>query len=149
MIYSTASYKLIYIFSIPDETHRGLLKIGDATIKTSKTLDELQPNCTELLQAADQGRIKDYTFTAGIKVDLLWAQLALRKRTDIYDGQKITIFDGFRDHDVHNVLKNSGIKVSFPNGVKNREWFECDLQTAKNAIAAVLDYRDFLSESDD
>ena len=44
MIYSTASYKLIYIFSIPDEAHRGLLKIGDATIKTSKTLDELQPN---------------------------------------------------------------------------------------------------------
>ncbi len=148
MIYNTSSYKLIYIFSIPDEAHKGLLKIGDATIKTAKTLDELTPNCLELLQAADQGRIKDYTFTAGIKVDLLWAQLAIRERKDVYGGRQITVFDGFRDHDVHNVLKNSGIKTSFPNGVKNREWFECDLQTAKNAIQAVLERREFLSESE-
>ncbi len=148
MIYNTSSYKLIYVFSIPDEAHEGLLKIGDATIKTTKTLDELQPNCPELLQAADQGRIKDYTFTAGIKVNLLWAQLAIRMCTNVYGGQVITMFDGFRDHDVHNVLKNSGIKISFPNGIKNREWFECDLQTAKNAIQAVLDYREFLSESE-
>ncbi len=149
MIYNTSSYKLIYIFAIPDEAHRGLLKIGDATIKTTKTLDQLMtPNCPELLQAADQGRIKDYTFTAGIKVDLLWAQLAIRERKDVYGGRQITVFDGFRDHDVHNVLKNSGIKTSFPNGVKNREWFECDLQTAKNAIQAVLERREFLSESE-
>ncbi len=148
MIYNTASYKLIYIFAIADEAHKGLLKIGDATIKTTKTLDELPPNCSELLRAADQGRIKDYTFTAGIKVDLLWAQLAIRERKDIYGGQRITVFDGFRDHDVHNVLKNSGIKTSYPNGVKNREWFECDLQTAKNAIQAVIDHREFLSEGE-
>ena len=148
MIYNTASYKLIYIFAIADEAHKGLLKIGDATIKTTKTLDELPPNCSELLRAADQGRIKDYTFTAGIKVDLLWAQLAIRERKDVYGGQRITVFDGFRDHDVHNVLKNSGIKTSYPNGVKNREWFECDLQTAKNAIQAVIDHREFLSEGE-
>ena len=148
MIYNTSSYKLIYIFTIADEAHKGMLKIGDATIKTTKTLDELTPNCPELLQAADQGRIKDYTFTAGIKVDLLWAQLAIRERKDFYGGRQITVFDGFRDHDVHNVLKNSGIKTSFPNGVKNREWFECDLHTAKNAIQAVLEHREFLSESE-
>ena len=148
MIYNTSSYKLIYIFAIPDDAHKGLIKIGDATIKTTKTLDELQANCTDLLQAAEQGRIKDYTFTAGIKVDILWAQLAIRKRQDVYGGQTITVFDGFRDHDVHNVLKNSGIKISYPNGIKNREWFECDLHTAKNAIQAVLDYREFLSEGE-
>lgn len=148
MIYNTSSYKLIYIFAIPDDAHNGLIKIGDATIKTTKTLDELQANCPDLLQAAEQGRIKDYTFTAGIKVDILWAQLAIRKRQDVFGGQTITVFDGFRDHDVHNVLKNSGIKISYPNGIKNREWFECDLHTAKNAIQAVLDYREFLSEGE-
>lgn len=146
MIYNTSSYKLIYIFSIPDEAHKGLLKIGDATIKTTKTLDELKP--VELQQAADQGRIKDYTFTAGIKVNLLWAQLAVRWRKDVYGGKEIDIAESFRDHDVHNVLKNSGVKISFPNGIKNREWFECDLQTAKNAIQAVIDHREFLSESE-
>lgn len=148
MIYNTSSYKLIYIFFIPDDAHKRLLKIGDATIKTTKTLDELQPNCAELRQAADQGRIKDYTFTAGIKVNLLWAQLAVRWRKDVYGGKEIDIAENFRDHDVHNVLKNSGIKSSYPNGIKNREWFECDLQTAKNAIQAVIDYREFLSESE-
>ena len=148
MIYNTSSYKLIYIFTIADEAHKGLLKIGDATIKTTKTLDELTPNCPDLLAAADKGRIKDYTFTAGIKVDLLWVQLAVGIKENSYNGNKIITFEPFRDHDVHNVLKNSGIKTSFPNGVKNREWFECDLQTAKNAIQAVLEHREFLSEGE-
>ena len=30
-------YKLIYIFEIRDETHKGLLKIGDTTIQTEET----------------------------------------------------------------------------------------------------------------
>lgn len=148
MIYNTSSYKLIYIFSIPDEAHRGLLKIGDATIHTSKTYDDLPPNCPDLLAAADKGRIKDYTFTAGIKVDLLWVQLAVIVKENSYKGNRVTTFEGFRDHDVHNILKNSGIKSSCPNGIKNREWFECDLQTAKNAIQAVIDHREFLSEGE-
>ena len=38
-------YKLIYIFKIKDAAHRGLLKIGDATINTNKILP---PNCAEL-----------------------------------------------------------------------------------------------------
>ena len=84
MIYNTSSYKLIYIFSIPDEAHRGLLKIGDATIHTTKTYDDLPPNCPDLLAAADKGRIKDYTFTAGIKVDLLWVQLAVGIKENMY-----------------------------------------------------------------
>ena len=42
-------YKLIYIFKIEDAAHRGLLKIGDATIITNKILP---PNCAELNDAA-------------------------------------------------------------------------------------------------
>lgn len=33
---NTFEYKLIYIFRINDETHKGYLKIGDATIHTNK-----------------------------------------------------------------------------------------------------------------
>ena len=145
-LYNTSDYKLIYVFSIPDEAHKDLVKVGEATIHTLLTLNELQPNCQVLRDAADKGRIKDYTFTAGIKVDLLWAELAIRVKEDVLNGMRITTLQGFRDHDVHNVLKNSGIKTSYPNGIKNREWFECDVETAKNAIKAVIGGRDFLSE---
>ena len=147
-LYNTADYKLIYVFSIPDEAHKGLVKVGEATIHTMLSLDDLKPNCQALRDAADKGRIKDYTFTAGIKVDLLWAELAIRTKKDILNGMQITTIQGFRDHDVHNVLKNSGIKTSYPNGIKNREWFECDSETAKNAIKAVKECRAFLSEND-
>lgn len=147
-VYNTSSYKIIYIFTIPDEAHKGLVKIGDTTIHTSLTLDELGVNCDVLRDAADKGRIKEYTFTAGIKTNLLWAQLAVRFKKDVFNGNEITIPQNFRDHDVHNVLKNSGIKVAYPNGIKNREWFECDVETAKNAIKAVCNYREFLPECD-
>ena len=147
-LYNTADYKLIYVFSIPDEAHKGLVKVGEATIHTMLSLDDLKPNCQALRDAADKGRIKDYTFTAGIKVDLLWAELAIRTKKDILNGMQITTIQGFRDHDVHNVLKNSGIKTSYPNGIKNREWFECSSETAKNAIKAVKECRAFLSEND-
>jgi len=50
----TASFefKLIYIFEIRDETHKGLLKIGDTTIQTDESIDNLPPNCKALNQAA-------------------------------------------------------------------------------------------------
>ena len=145
-LYNTSSYKVVYIFSMPDEAHKGLLKIGDATIHTNKTLNELTPNCEALREAADKGRIKDYTFTVGVKVDLLWAELAIKQKVEEFNGSKVTIIQSFRDYNVHNVLKNSGKKTQYPNGIKNREWFECDLETAKNAIKAVKEDRDFLKE---
>lgn len=40
---NTSGYKLIYIFSINDEAHKGCLKIGDTTIKTSRSPDTLPP----------------------------------------------------------------------------------------------------------
>ena len=52
-------YKVLYVFEIRDEKHKGLVKIGDATISTDKTIDELTPNSRELNQAA-KARIKQY-----------------------------------------------------------------------------------------
>ena len=125
-LYNTSDYKLIYVFSIPDAAHKGLVKVGEATIHTTLTLDELTPNCQALLDAAYIGRIKSYTFTPGTKVEMLWAELAIRIKEDVLNGMKITTIQGFRDHDVHNVLKNSGIKTSYPNGIKNRNCQKCD-----------------------
>ena len=39
----TYKHKLIYVFSIPYDTHKGLLKVGDATLETDLKPDELLP----------------------------------------------------------------------------------------------------------
>jgi len=57
---SSYSYKLIYVFRINDKAHEGLLKIGDATLKTDESIDRLSPNCRLLNQAAKE-RINSYT----------------------------------------------------------------------------------------
>lgn len=72
---STFDYKLIYVFRINDDNHKGLLKIGDATVHTSKSLSELVPNCKELNVAA-KGRINTYTKTASIPYELLHTEIA-------------------------------------------------------------------------
>ncbi len=115
-------YKLIYIFEIADAAHRGLLKIGDATIKTNKFLP---PNDDELKLAA-KNRIDEYTRTAGIDYKLLHTELAVKNNSK-----------AFRDFDVHYVLKRSGFKQKSPNNTGGREWFKVNLEDAKKAIAAV------------
>ena len=129
----TFDYKLIYIFTINDKSHKGFLKIGDATIKTDKKYDELKPNCHELNQAAIS-RIKEYTQTAGISFQLLHAEIAVYTVNNP-KSKHHGLVKAFRDHDVHNVLKRSGITNKNFHGGK--EWFECDLNTAINAIRAV------------
>lgn len=74
---STFEYKLIYIFRINDEQHKGLLKIGDATVHTDKSAAELFPNCKELNKAA-KDRINEYTKTASIEYELLYTELAIK-----------------------------------------------------------------------
>ena len=135
------SYKLIYIFRINDETHKGLLKIGDATIKTTESIDKLSSNCKLLNQAAKK-RIDGYTNTAGIVYELLYTELAVR--TDIRKGTVVA----FRDHDVHTVLENSGIKRVVIKGTKAREWFKVDINTAIQAINAVKQFRPTLNPSE-
>lgn len=41
----TYSYKLIYVFSMPYDTHKGLLKVGEATLNTDIKPTGLVPNC--------------------------------------------------------------------------------------------------------
>lgn len=133
MFSSAFEYKLIYIFEIKSESHKGLLKIGDTTIQTDDTIDNLPPNCRALNQAAIK-RIREYTNTAGISFDLLHTELAIRTIKD-KDGRPA--IKAFRDHHVHRVLENSGIpKKKFKNST-SQEWFDIDLSTALKAIEAV------------
>lgn len=136
----TFSAKTIYVYNSPDAGHDGLLKIGDASVKGLHSLDGVMPNAPEL-DAAAKKRIDSYTRTQGASYNLLRTELAVRK---LPDGSH----EGFRDHHVHRVLKNSGVEQVQPNGSSAREWFKTDLVTSTNAIAAVKAGRKTLSASE-
>jgi len=102
--------RLIYIFTIDDAAHRGLLKIGDTTFKS------------DMRQDAEK-RIHQYTKTAGVVPKILYTELAVKNNGE-----------GFRDYDVHRLLKKYRTEIE---GTTAREWFKVDLKTAINAIAAV------------
>ena len=141
---STFEYKLIYIFRINDHAHKGCLKIGDATIHTNKKPEQLLPNCHELNFYARK-RIDEYTSTAGIVYELLHTEIAVYKVSNP-SSKKYGKVVAFRDHNVHEVLKRSNIKVKyFDTNKKQNEWFIVDLETAKKAIKCVKDEKKSLT----
>lgn len=127
------AYKVIYAFTVNDDTHKGLIKIGDATLNSDLTPDKFPPNCRELNQAALK-RIREYTNTAGITPVLLHTELAVKTVKDKENNTKMV---AFRDHDVHRVLENSGIKKAKINETTGREWYRITKETAIEAIEAV------------
>ncbi len=123
----TIRYKLIYVFSIPYDTHKGLLKVGEATLTTDLTPDSLVPNCRALNQAA-RDRIHEIIKTASLNYKLEYTELALKQISGCYYP--------FRDYDIHKVLMNSGVRKVCPNGQTGNEWFSTNVETVKAAIKA-------------
>ncbi len=137
--YSTAEYNLIYVFSINDDRHDGLLKVGKASLRSSYSYAQLPPNCPQLQNAAHL-RIRQETRTAMVDYSLEYTELAVR---DILmrDGSRQTI--PFDDHAVHDVLLASGYSSRrFVDSGRASEWFEVDLATVKKAITAVKEGRE-------
>lgn len=125
---SSLKSKLIYVFAINDERHRDCLKIGETTIDEDDGSNLF--NNTEALQKAAHHRILQYTKTAGIAYQLLYTEISIFVRS----GMIMT----FNDKQVHKVLERSGIKRKEFEGVSGAdEWYCCDLETVKKAIAAV------------
>lgn len=136
----TFNYKLIYIFRINDKQHRGYLKIGEATIHAIENPMALASSCPELNAAAEK-RIASYTRTAGITYELLHTEIALYK----HNGHLVS----FRDYQVHQLLRNSGIvRHQFDTKHKQNEWFKLDLATAQAAITALKEGRKSLNNSE-
>ena len=132
--YDVAKYNLIYIYAIDDDAHKGLLKIGQTSFSSSYSIAQLSPNCPALNQNAHL-RIQQQTKTALVSYNLLYTELATRTIT-MQDGS--SQIQSFEDHDVHNVLLNSGFhSKKFVESGKPSEWFEVDFESAKNAIEAV------------
>ncbi len=130
---SAYCYKVIYAFEINSEVHKGLLKVGDASLYTDSPIDSLYPNCKELNQAALK-RIRQYTNTAGLTPRLLHTELAIRT---IKNDKGTLEIKPFRDYEVHRVLVNSGIPKKQMKNSTGKEWFEVDIHTVIKAIDAV------------
>ena len=137
-------FKVIYVFTIDDQAHKGLVKIGDATLHTDTPIDQLTPDSRELNQAALR-RIKAYTNTAGLTPHLLHSEVAVRTVKEKDGSLKV---EAFRDHHVHEVLKNSGIDNVQLGESSGKEWFPVDLGTAQKAIDAVKHNYANLSNTD-
>jgi len=136
---SSLKLKLIYVFRINGDAHRGCLKIGEAT-SDNENIWGLEPNSKALNKAAKK-RIDQYTQTAGIAYDLLYTELT------IYNDK--SGLKSFSDHEVHNVLTRSGVKKkTFDSKNKANEWFITDLETVKKAITAVKEGKDSLHASE-
>ena len=126
---STLKSKLIYVFRINDDAHKGCLKVGETTYDGDDMVAYNTPN-SAALNAAAKARIDSYTSTAGIAYELLYTEGTLHVR----DGK----FTSFNDKDVHNCLLNSGVKKKVFDQVNGaNEWFITSLETVKNAIAAI------------
>lgn len=103
---------VIYAYTLPQvPSHNGFIKIGYTT-------------------RDPKARIREQTITAGLKPKFLFAVPASRS-----DGTSFT------DHDVHSVLRASGI-TSMEDG---EEWFKCSKDDALGAIQAVRNREKFIT----
>lgn len=137
--YTTAERKFIYVQTVNNESEKfaafeGAQKIGEGTVASDDIEADWTPN-SDFLRSVAPKRIKQYMTTSGLPFELGWVELAYKKSTKSW----------FHDHDVHEVLRRSGI--GHPEHLEGNEWFETDLETAKEAIKAVKDGRSFISET--
>lgn len=124
---------------MPYDDHKGLLKVGEATLKSNKQPNDILPNSRDLNQAA-HARIKQEVGTVSVRYTLLHTELAVRTV-----GNYLAAFS---DKDVQKVLMNSGIHKVQPNGKTGAEWFATNIETAKAAIKALKEGKSSLSSAD-
>lgn len=133
-------YPLIYVFRINDKAHEGCLKVGQTSISIDNiNIENITPNSKNLNEAAKK-RIKQYTNTAGIEVDLIYTELA------VYNDKKSKEVKTFKDSDIHRVFDNSNIQRVKISDSTSREWFKVDLDTVIRAINVIKEGKNTLSD---
>ena len=134
---ATRKYNIIYVYSVPYEDHKGLLKIGKAEVDVEEDYYPT-PNDEPMTKAAEK-RIAEQLGTGGFKHQLEYTEVA-HYRDDNGKGKS------FIDIDVHTVLRNSGYQNhDFGEDISGGEWFPVTLETAIEAIHAVKEERQSLT----
>ena len=118
--------RVIYVFGIADERHKGCLKIGETTL--NEDISEIPEPCSKILNDAAEERIKEYTRTSGTSFQLLYTEMTM-----FLAGGTVR---SFNDKQVHEILDRSGVARKIFKDVNAREWYCCDLETVKKAISA-------------
>ena len=136
--YKTAERKFIYVQTVNNKSglfpaYEGAQKVGEGTVSSDDVETDWTPN-SEFLREIAPKRIKQYMTTSGLPFEIGWVELAYKKSTKTW----------FHDHEVHEVLKRSGVK--HPKNLEGNEWFKTDLETVKEAIKAVKEGKAYISE---
>lgn len=118
--------RVIYVFGIADEAHKGCLKIGETTL--NEDISGIPEPCSKILNDAAEERIKEYTRTSGTSFQLLYTEMTM-----FLAGGTVR---SFNDKQVHEILERSGVARKIFKDVNAREWYCCDLETVKKAISA-------------
>lgn len=135
-IFDTYSYGIVYAYTIPDESHKGRVKIGSATYDGPLD-DPLNPTIDEQesINEAAKKRINQQTKTTDTNYHLEYAYISITKDNKY-----------FNDYTVHNILKRSGYeRKSINTKNEHSEWFEITPALAKEAILAAIDGKKALS----
>lgn len=133
---SRESYKIIYVLQANTAIHKGLLKIGETTIKISDDQKDNLNDNFDLMIKATRKRADQYLGTSGLNYEVLYTTIAK-------DNDNQT----FKDKKVHKALEQSNIEKINLND-KADEWFRCDLKTAISAINAVKELRKSLNANE-
>lgn len=136
MKYNITKSRLLYVYTIADTKHRGLLKIGEVLVpnETAKLGDMNQ------LMRAVREVIDKRKYLQGVKYHLEYVECTTYNDIQLYTAQK-----------VHDCLHNSGVPSKYLNRYNRTDadiWFQTDLETVRHAIAAVKQGRKTFNGTD-
>lgn len=128
MPFESFGRKVLYVYSIDDDDHIGMVKVGDTTIKHA-SLKGVHPNQYDsLAREAAHARIRQDLGGAhgvNIKYTLEFAEIVWKDPNN-----------DFRDYAIHDILEFNGFeRVKFPHS-SAREWFKVEVETVRDAFEA-------------
>ena len=136
MKYNITKSRLLYVYTIADTKHKGLLKIGEVLVsnETAKLGDMSQ------LMRAVREVIDKRKYLQGVKYHLEYVECTTYNDIQLYTAQK-----------VHDCLHDSGVPSKYLNRYNRTDadiWFQTDLETVRHAIAAVKQGRKTFNGTD-
>lgn len=136
MKYNITKSRLLYVYTIADTKHRGLLKVGEVLVsnETAKLGDMSQ------LMRAVREVIDKRKYLQGVKYHLEYVECTTYNDIQLYTAQK-----------VHDCLHNSGVPSKYLNRYNRTDadiWFQTDIETVRQAITAVKQGRKTFNGTD-
>jgi hypothetical protein len=127
MPFSAFSRKVLYVYSIDDSNHIGMVKVGDTTIKLDKLNDKSQDFERLAKEAAHKRIKKDIGGAHGVEI-----KYNLEFATIVWNDP----YGNFRDYTIHDLLEYNGFERVKFSYTKAREWFKANVSDIIDALNA-------------